>query len=270
MFDDISFLVQETLKEAESTREDKGFIANFFTDGSEELPEEVPGFFYHLQKKSSTFVIRIHPSENLKEDYQNILDHPDLFPTLRLTEEDRNIKDILNFFECDRFELAKTIKDILGNKRFPIFEEHIFNVSDPGDCWWIKCEETRMTVLFKLSYTEDLTKLIKIGPLGDPQKTMSILSQLYGYFKLIFPVADYSCGHGQWSISTSEAGNKNFEYLKKIFEEGETSYDFWEFLRQLEFNSMDKSFLPSLQKANYFLMELSCIREFWKLIESKL
>lgn len=264
MFDDISFLVQETLKDAESAHKNKSFIPSFFSKEEENLPEEVPGFLYHLQKKASTFVVRIHPSENLRADYQNVLKHPDLFPALRLNETEEGPKEVLEYFECDRFELAKTIKMTLGNKRFPLFEEHVFNISDPGDSWWLKIEENRLSILFKLSHTEDLSKLIKIGPLGDPQRTMEILNQLYGYFKMIFPVGDYACGHGQWSVSCTEEENANFHYLKSLFINGETSHDFWEFLRRLEFDSADKPYLESLQKANYFLMELSCIREFWK------
>ena len=270
MFDDISFLVQETLNDAESAHQTKKFMPSFFSREESNLPDEVPGFLYHLQKKGSTFVIRIHPSQNLKTDYLNVSKHPGLFPGLRLNEVEGDILEHLDFFECDRFQLAKTIKSNLGNKRFPMFEERVFNISDPGDSWWLKVEANKMSILFKLSHTEDLSKLTKIGPLGDPQKSMELLDQLYGYFKMIFPVDSYSCGHGQWSVSCAEETNSNFSHLISLFKDGETSHEFWEYLRQLEFDSTDRPYLDSLQKANYFLMELSCIRDFWKLIETKL
>lgn len=264
MFDDISFLVQETLKDAASLRQSDGPLLDCFHSEEERLPEEVPGILYHLQKKASTFVVRIHPCENLKTDYQKVLENPHSYTDLRLNESEKKTKEVIKYFECDRFELAKTIKKTLGNKRYPLFEERVFNISDPGDSWWIKIEGNRMGLLFKLSHTEDLSKLVKIGPLGDPQKAMETLNQLYGYFKMIFPVGDYACGHGQWSVSCLDENDANFHYLKSLFLNGETSHDFWEYLRQLESQSQGAPYLESLQKANYFLMELSCIREFWK------
>jgi hypothetical protein len=269
MFDDISFLVEETFRDVEKSEGSKGLFNNFFN--KEVLtPDEVPGFFYHLQKKASTFVIRIHPTANLKEDYKNILKHPDLFPTLRLNEGEQTLGEKLAYFECDRLEIAKNIKSHLGNKRFPMFEERVFNVSDPGDSWWLRLEEKKITVLFKLSHTEDMGRLIKLGPLGDSHKSLDTLNQLYGYFKMMMPIEDYSSGYGQWSMSCAEADNVNFENLKRLFSHGETSHELWEVLRKMELESQGKPFLESLQKANYFLMELSFIRHFWKTIEEKL
>lgn len=267
MFDDISFLLQETLKDAQTvSKKNRKFIPQIFKQ-EEDLPEEMPGFLYHLQKKPSTFVIRIYPSKNLRSDYLNIKKHPDLFPTLRLNEVQGDMIEQLQYFECDRYEFALSIKNNLGNKRFPIFEERIFNISDPGDSWWLKLDDQRITILFKLSHTDDIKKLVKLGPLGDPIKTMDILGQLYGYFQMIFPIMDYSSCHGQWSVSCGERDNSNFDYLKQLFLSGETSHELWEYLRRLEFEADSKIVLDSLQRANYFLMEMSYIRNFWKQIE---
>ena len=267
MFDDIGFLVQETFKEVENP-ETKGFFNNFFN--KEELPEEVPGFLYHLQKKASTFVIRIHPSENLKDDYKNIIKHPNLHPGLRLEEDSLPVKEKLKYFECDRVEIARNIKQHLGNKRFPMFEERIFNVSDPGDSWWLSLEENKIKILFKLSHTEDLGRLIKLGPLGEMQKNIDIFGQLFGYFNMIFPVEDYSSAHGQLTISCKESEHLYFNLFKKLITTGETSHEFWDYLRRLEVEAEGKPFLASLQQANYFLMELGFIRSFWKSIEQDL
>ena len=145
-----------------------------------------------------------------------------------------------------------------------------FNISDPGDSWWLKIEKNSLSVLFKLSHTENVAGLIKLGPLGAPEKSQEILDQLYGYFKMMFPIEDYSSAHYKWTISCAEEDNLNFNFLRELFVSGEPHYDFWEFLRNLEYNSQDKPFLDSLQKANYFLMELAAIRNFWKVIEEKL
>ncbi len=267
MFDDISFLVQETFKDSES-KSSKNFLSNFFGK-NEELPDEVPGFFYNLQKKSSTFVIRIFPTNNLKQEYNNITNHPDLYPSLRLEEDDKPLREKLKFFECDRVEIAQKIKAHLGNKRFPIFEEHIFNVSDPGDSWWYKDNDNEISIHFKLSRTEDIGQLTKLGPLGDSVESLELFKQLFGYFKLIFPVENYSSGHGQVNMSVTNE-DQMFTYFKQLLVDGETSHEFWEFLRNLEMTSQEKPYLESLQKANYFMMELSFIRHFWKTIEEQL
>ncbi len=269
MFDEISFLVQETFKDAESSQGAKGLFNNFFSK-KENLPDEVPGFFYHLQKKASTFVIRIYPSENLKQDYINIVNHPDLYPTLRLQEDEGTLEEKLKFFECDRIEIAKNIKQHLGNKRFPIFEERVFNVSDPGDSWWLSQDGNTVNIHFKLSRTQSVANLVKLGPLGESKRYLETFGKLGGYFNMIFPIADYSSAHGQLSITCSENENYYFDLFKQLLEFGETSHDFWEYLRKLEVDSQHREYLDSLQKANYFLMELGFIRHFWKKIEEEL
>lgn len=269
MFDDISFLVQETFRDFEKTKGSKRFLDNFFAKDVK-LPEEVPGFFYHLQKKASTFVIRIHPTSNLREDYKNITKHPGLYPSLRLNEGDEAIEEKLSYFECDRIEVAQNIKSCLGNKRYPMYEERVLNVSDPSDSWWLKLDDNKITIMFKLSHTDDVSRLIKLGPLGESDKCLETFNQLYGYFKLMFPIDEYVSGHGQWSMTCAENSNVYFEYLKVLFSHGETSYDFWEYLRKLEMESESKSYCESLQKANYFMMELSFIRHFWRTIEEQL
>lgn len=274
MFDDISFLVSETLKDAESKQQQpkNGLFSSFFglSKDEEHLPDEVPGLFYHLQIKASTFVIRISPSENLREDYQSIMKHPNLYPVLRLEEGSGELSDKVQFFECDSVSVAKTIKQQLGNKRFPLFEENVFNVSDPSDSWWVSSEDSKISIYFKLSQTNSLENLTKIGPLGDSSRALETFSQLYGYFKMLFPIEDFSSAHGQFSISTPGEDNLMFDLFKKLLVEGEVDHDFWEYLRNLEFNSTDKPYYESLKKANFFMMELAMLRNFWRTIESQL
>lgn len=270
MFDDISFLVQETLNDVEKPKENRGLFGNFFGSSQENLPEEGPGVLYHLQKKASTFVLRIYPSQNLKDDYKNVNKHPNLFPTLRLNESEEEMRDSLNFFECDNFEVARTLREQLGNKRFPLFEENVLNVSDPGDSWWLKLDENKIRILFKLSHTDNIHSLIKLGPLGDTDKYMELFTRLEGYFKMLFPLDEYSSGNGQFTISTSDGQSACFKEFKELLMSGEMSTDLWEHLRGLEMNSSGGEYLESLQKANYILMELAMIRSFWKTIQDKL
>ena len=58
------------------------------------------------------------------------------------------------------------------------------------------------------------------------------------------------------------------QVLERI--EGEVDHEFWEYLRNLEFNSAEEPYYDSLKKANYFMMELAMLRNFWKTIEAQL
>ena len=273
--DEITYLVSETFRNLKnySTESSSNFVFDFDEDDDDaSLPDTVPGFFYHLQLQSSTFVIRILESENLQEDYQKIIRYPEDYPTLRLIGEEgiNDIKSKLNYFYCDSIHIARAVKNYLSNKRFPIHEEHVFNVSDPSDCWWIKVEENALTVYFKLSKTEQIESLVKVGPLGDKQLAIKRLGQFYGYFNQMFPIDDFSCNHGSFHISTIDAKNENFKDLQKIFSRGAANHDFWVFLSQLEFNAKSDKVRQSIRVANYYLMELSVMRRFWKRIQAQI
>jgi len=261
MFDDISFLVQETLKDAERSQKGKSFFGSFF-NAKEQLPAEVSGVLFHIQKNAATFVIRVHVCENLKNDYLAVLKHPDLYPTLRF-EDDDNLREELLFFECDDLKIATAIKERLGNKRFPIFEEQVFNISDPGDSWWLKRDGKKLSIFFKLTHTDKMDNLIKLGPLGEGEKVMDTFSKLYGYFQMLFQIEDYSSHFGQFSISPVTANDETFEQFYELLSSGDVHYQFWEKLRDLELLHADKSFAKDLKQANYFIMELSVLRRFW-------
>ena len=269
MLDDIGFLVQETFKDSGNSNQSRNFLSQIFSKQND-LPDEVPGFFYHLQKKESTFVIRVHPCENLKLEYKNIVKHPNLYPTLRLLEDEGEVEEKLQYFECDLFNIAKNIRFHLGNKRFPIYEDRVFNVSDPGDSWWLAIGEDDLNIHFKLSQTTNISNLIKLGPLGDSVELMRTFSKLYGYFNLLFQVEDYSSGHGQVHIKAQDQQNLNFRHFKQLLLTGETSHEFWDYLRDLELKYQNHEMVKSIRKANYLMMELAFTRHFWKTIQEQL
>jgi len=276
--DDIDAMVQATFHKNHESFGQNPFdgveLTNSITSTSllaDDLPGQCPGVFYNLEKKVSTFVIRIFLSNDLSVDYTKILKNPEDYPTLRLLSEDgRNSQEKLKFFECDMPELAMQIKKELSNKRFPIFEEHVLNISDPGDSWWVKPDDGELKVFFKLSRTEAMDSLIKLGPLGDTDVAMEKFKKLYGYFKLLFPVSDYASAHGQLTIKCDFANDPIFKDFVKIFTHGDSGFDFWDYLRKLEMDSQDKPYIESLKKANLFLMEIANMRRFWMRIQEQL
>lgn len=277
--DEIEMLVAQTFRDAEMLSKDGNDLvfsdeeqSDFHDSGNMRLPDEVPGILYYLQKKASTFVIRIHPTNNLSETRKSILANPEDYPSLRLLsgDDDRSLEEKLDFHECDNLQLAQAIKHQLANKRFPLHEERIINVSDPGDNWWVKADGERLAIYFKLCRTESMDSLIKAGPLGERDGAMDFFNKLYGYFSLIFPVKDFSSAHGQFFLSCEHEAHPLFQELVKVFTEGEIGNGLWEKLRDLEFGAKSPEVLSSIKRANYFLMEVAAMRSFWVEIQKKL
>lgn len=271
--DEIEKLVTQTLKEAQLiSRESLRKMS--FPEQNQNLivAPECPGVLFHLQVFASTFVIRIVESENLKRDQRKILENPQDYPVLRLMQDDGidHFEDKLKFFETDSLQAAKAIKKQMANKRFPIVEEHMINVSDPGDNWWIKRQNDSLEIFFKLCRTESIDSLRKIGPLGDANMTMDFLNRLYGYFTLLFPVRDFSSAHGQFYIGCEAKNNLLFNDFVDIFVSGEIGTELWEKMRTLELSAQKAEHINSLRRANYFLVEIAALRSFWLIIQSML
>lgn len=269
-FDDISFLVSETLGHAENGEfsRDKSFYS-----AQKLSPPSAPGIFYHLQQTGAIFVIRMFVSSDLKEDYNQIVNAPDDYPSLRLVGEDGDVNwDGLKFFECDRSNFARTLKMQLSNKRFPLHEENVINISDPSYSWWVQDSGDDFKIFFKLSHTEKMRSLKKIGPLYDSQVATERFSKLYGYLSMLFPIDDFSSGHGELAISCQNFSHPHYQSFKELFISGEPEHDFWEHLRHLEYEASVNGapYLKALQEANYFIMELSTVRKFWNTIQSEL
>ncbi len=166
--DDIELLVAETFKhfqenyqkeEASAAKPDSGLV-------HPGLPTE-PRVLYHIQKSTSVFVIRTLVSRNIREDYLKIIEAPEDYPSLRLVEgQEEEIENRLRFFVVENEYQAEVIHDQLNNRRFPINEEMMCNISDPGFSWWMTQKEGMLQVAFNLSSFLD-EGTTKLGPLGD-------------------------------------------------------------------------------------------------------
>lgn len=249
MFDDISFLVQETLNEAAKYSQ---------SEFQQEVPDDCCGVIFNVEKNDSTFVIRIKTCVDLANDYNLAKTNSDEFSQLRLSEESK-----LSYFACDDIQIAELIRERFANKRFPKFEENVLNVSDPGDSWWMDISCNKIKVNLKLSQTNDINQLIKLGPLGDAEDSAKVFSVLGGYFQMLFPLKDFSSHSNQLEISAEDEGHPAFSGLKNLFLNGDATFEFWEELRLLESKYEGSQFSDSLKQANHFLMELSQLRSFW-------
>ena len=252
--DDISQLVKETFDSVYNHQ-----------NAHENLPESA-GVIFHVENKGSIFVIRAIESRDISMDLDKFLDDPKILTKLRLLECE-NPRSEVRYFQCDDYFMAKNIVENLANKRFPLYEEHIMNVSDPGDSWWLKKENNSMSLYFKLCRTESIDDMVKLGPIGDNQQTEEVFKKLYGYFSLIFEVKDFSSQTGACHITPNDAHDPMYLEFLNLFENGEVGYKLMDHLRNLEDKSSKESFKASVRRANYFLLELAHMRGFWREIE---
>ncbi len=168
--DDIEFLVNETFKHFEQNFANAEELSELTMKDEMVNLVEYPataGVIYHIQKSTSIFVIRTFVSQNIKEDFLKIAQAPEEYPSLRLLEGGgQDVEERLKFFMVDNLFQAEIIHDQINNRRFPIHEELICNISDPGFSWWL----TKKSKGFQLAFTMSVASeegTLKIGPMGD-------------------------------------------------------------------------------------------------------
>ncbi len=247
--EDLSFLVQETFKEL------KHFQAPT-------LPR-APGIVYHLQKSSLIFVIRAISTHDIAETCREVLDQPEQYPRLRMVEAS---SDQLKYFETEYFTQAESLQKLITNNRYPLYEENLCNMSDPGFSWWL-VETDQGLILTKKLVSIDLSKTYKLGDLGNPDITMFMLSKLANLLKNL---------PGDWKVFTSDQrfviqGPKQhffFELWRNFLLEGHFSQDFEHALEYLSHRTNISEEEHWAMKD--FLKDLAMTRFFWKKIYSQL
>lgn len=256
MKDDIDFLVSETFNECESNAGKNPFLF-------EEVLPETSGLIYRVEKGASTFVVRLIETQNIAETMQTIKSSPEKFSSLRLKKNEDDELPYLNHFQTPSLELAQTIRDQVQNKRFPIHEESLCNLSDPGFSWWLSHNAHSMTISFKNFRVDDQSKFIPIGPLGDAKLTSMKLNQCQALMRELFPVGHFFCNENLFGLETSTLGLENFDKFKRIFISGFSLDDL--FANQMR----NEKFCEQHRSSLTYLRELSFIRKFWKVIESE-
>jgi hypothetical protein len=227
----------------------------------DELPSG-PGVLYHIQKTSTVFVLRTLVSADLRSDYLKVLEAPEDFPTLRLLEA--GVEDIaqrLKFFPVEEKSMAEIIHDHLCNRRFPINEEMMCNISDPGFSWWLTKREGSFQVSFTLSVSGGLNH-VKLGALGDQQLALKSFQQLAAMFEEAGLGLNIENEMSRVQFSDGEA--VLLEELQDLFELGVISDGLRQLFIILARRIEDHS---RLETAWFYLQELASMRRFWIQIE---
>lgn len=257
--DEIELLVEQTL-----SHYNHNFSMKKFEDGDElifdaqdELPS-APGIIYHIQQTSSIFVVRTLVSQNIRDDYRLIVIAPENYPSLRLIEgTDQRVTEKLRFFIVENQYQAEIIHDQLNNRRFPVDEEMICNLSDPGFSWWL----TKKGLSFQLSFTLSVgmdESPIKLGPLGDHQlalRNFQDLAQILSQAQL--PV---NIQNEMNRVQFEEGDEFLLEEFRDLFELGVVNQGLSDLFKILARQLKDHSKLETIW---YYLHELAAMRRFW-------
>lgn len=254
--DDIEILVSETFRHFHENYKPAGALL-INDEPYAELPDG-PGLIYHLQKSPSIFVIRTLVTNSIREDYALIMASPENYPSLRLIEENgEELGEKLRFFSVDSSCEAEIIHDQLNNRRFPVYEEILCNLSDPGFSWWLTKFDDRFQLAFNISTQMDQST-VKLGPLGDQQLAARNFSVLSGFLQN--SGIEYSIQNEGSRILFGEENSFLQEEFQNIFEFGQVSDNLKNVFKILARKFPDSS---QIETCWLYLAEVAAVRRFW-------
>jgi len=162
MSDDLEFLVAETFKITPEVAREIGFS---FDSQGEEKPE-IPrssGVFYRIKNLGAFFSLNIVSSKNLADDFNAVSEMvgPDL-------------KDEIHFFQTPYYELGEILVQHFAKQRFPLDQQSLCNLGDPGRDWYLIHNTHSLLLSFRTRGDIPSFEITNIGPLGD-----SVLAKLH-------------------------------------------------------------------------------------------
>ena len=226
-------------------------------DEINEYPAE-PGLLFHLQKSASLFVIRTLVSRNIRDDYQKIIDHPEDYPSLRLIEGGPvDVEKKLRFFMLENHLQAEIIHDQISNRRFPIDEESMCNLSDPGFSWWLTKKLNGFQISFTLSVSSG-DDTVKLGPIGDQQMALRSFQQMENLMQKAG--LDLNIQNESNRVQFNDGEQFLLEELKDLFEFGVVGEGMIKLFKLLARRIGSHSQLETLW---LYLQEIAAMRRFW-------
>ena len=259
--DDIELMVSETFKHLQENFNDSldtdELTMRECTDEVNEFPAE-PGLLYHLQKTTSLFVVRTLVSQNIREDYEKIIANPENYPSLRLLEGGaEDIEKKLRFFMLDNHLQAEIIHDQICNRRFPVHEEMMCNLSDPGFSWWLTNKANGFQISFTLSVRSE-ESTVKLGPIGDQQLALRSFQQMESLMQEAG--LELNIQNETNRVQFNDGEEFLLEELKDLFEYGVISEEMVDLFKILARRTSDHSQLETLW---LYFQEIAAMRRFW-------
>jgi hypothetical protein len=262
--DDIELLVSETYRHFQEkqidVKDEIDFSFGHAVVDQDEFTQYPlgPGIIYHIQKSGLSFVIRTFISKSIRQDFSKMQENPENFPSLRLLDCTDHLLRELKYFSVDDLALAEIIHGQLHNRRFPVHEELMCNLSDPGFSWWLTKKDKGFSLSFTLSIMSDHESNFKLGPLGDKEVALyhfQLLGQLIASAGI-----EMNIQNEVNRVQFTDCEPFILEELKDLFEFGVFTETFKNLFKLLFKKSKDHT---SLEQVWFYLNELSVMRRFW-------
>lgn len=229
-------------------------LENKELETQEEAPH-APGIIYRLDRGANTFCIRGFSTDNINLQLNALEHEPNKLLLLKAT----SLEDQICYFETKTFEVAEIIKDQMINRRFPIQEDAVCNISDPGFSWWMDITPGRFEIFFKSHAINREEKFLKLGPIGDAKVAAIRFNQAHALLRGSFPLSEFSCTEKSFIVSSAKPDHLSFITFQNIFSLGENS--------TLPENFPNNTIGKTLY---YYFLEIATLRKFWIEVDRKL
>lgn len=217
------------------------------------LPEapQGPGLVYRVEKGVSTFCVRGFATESIEQTLLDV-ESGEVKVREKLRIQDEMDYDTLNFFETDELSLAQVIIDQLFNRRFPIDEDILCNLSDPGFSWWLNGEENGIEIYFKSHGLDRMERFKRLGPIGDNTIACLRMNQASRFFRTQFPINEFSCDEKSLKITPVDSGSEGYQNFLSLILNGENHFKIQDFSEEFGGRTL-----------YFYLKELATLRAFW-------
>ena len=220
------------------------------------LAPSSPGILFKVECGISTFCIKGVTTENLLESYSTLLDFDEELSSTLKIETEEELSQVL-FFPVDDIYYAELIKKEILNRRFPIKEDQLFNISDPGFSWWFDFSDEHISVYFSSHGIDREKEFLRLGPIGNGDILCKAFNNNMDILCKLFDISEFVCTDKNLSIIVRQPDDYFFLPLKDVFINGH--YDPYE-----DVFGMSK-YSPELHS---LFIEFANKRRFWIVVEN--
>ena len=241
---DFDFLTKETMSLSQS------FSDKMLQDSSEQIPA-TSGIIFVIANSGSSFSIRGEVVESIAEAFEFLRSGDrELVEKLCLDAKNLDLSTV-EYFATKNLEQAEVIVDGLFNRRFPVDEDILCNLSDPGFSWWLDDKSEGLSIYFKSQGLDRSQNYVRLGPVGDSAIATIYFEELGRKLKGLIPFREFYCSEKEFLLSPVDVNNKNYQALKEVFLRGTPPC-------QLEMSQR------ILGKTLYFYLDgIAALRRFW-------
>lgn len=210
------------------------------------------GVVFRIDRGAGTFCLRGVACKNIEETFSALDRHDEvLYKKLKI---DGDVDDV-RYFESGSLERAEMIRDQLFNRRFPIEEDRICNISDPGFSWWMERKDCSIQIYYQSISVDRATTLTKLGPIGDGKIASRFFMYLESVLSDLMPMVHFSSEPRSFKL-VCETAHPLFNELIELFQTGRDIFT------NPQFDAI--KMVPTLY---FYLSELATLRQFWISVE---